>query len=87
MDYEGEQSIGAAAIRTKLEAAPVVRRDTPNLMITAQPTQSPGLLVSVLGRLLLEGQQNPITFSEVFHFVQVGPSWMISNHIFRCVFV
>ncbi|KAJ4455775.1 hypothetical protein PAPYR_9202 [Paratrimastix pyriformis] len=85
LDYEGTRCVGAAQIRAKLDEAPTVQRDTPNLSFDAQPTPS-GLLVTVLGRLALEGQTNPITFSEVFHFVQAGPSWAISNQIFKCVF-
>jgi len=47
--------------------------------LDAQPSMSGGILVFVTGQLLPEGETNPLKFSQTFHLVPVGGSFMVSN--------
>lgn len=47
--------------------------------LDAQPSMSGGILVFVTGQLLPEGETNPLKFSQTFHLVPVGGSFVVSN--------
>lgn len=47
--------------------------------LDAQPSLSGGILVFVTGQLLPEGETNPLKFSQTFHLVPVGGSFVVSN--------
>lgn len=51
--------------------------------IDAQPSVGGGLLVFVTGQLLPEGESNPLKFSQTFHLMPVGSSYVVTNDLFR----
>jgi hypothetical protein len=84
LTFEGEAFQGAAPILERLQRAPekVQHKVT---TLDAQPS-SPNvasLLVSVTGVLLVEGEEHPINFSQVFQLVPEGSMYYVFNDIFR----
>jgi hypothetical protein len=47
--------------------------------LDAQPSVSGGILVFVTGQLLPEGETNALKFSQTFHLMAVGGSYVVSN--------
>jgi hypothetical protein len=47
--------------------------------LDAQPSVGGGVLVFVTGQLLPEGETNPLKFSQTFHLMPVGGSFVVTN--------
>lgn len=47
--------------------------------LDAQPSVGGGILVFVTGQLLTEGETNPLKFSQTFHLMPVGGSFVVTN--------
>ncbi|GBF95255.1 nuclear transport factor [Raphidocelis subcapitata] len=81
--FEGNKCQGAAAITAKLTSLPFNQcKITPGSM-DFQPSISGGILVFVTGHVQAEGESNALKFSQVFHLMPVGTSFVVTNDMFR----
>ncbi|BDA50313.1 Nuclear transport factor 2 [Coccomyxa sp. Obi] len=83
LSFEGQKFQGHAAIIGKLTSLPFQKVQHHISSTDAQPSLSNGLIVFVTGQLLIEGETNPLKFSQVFHLAATGGSFIITNDIFR----
>jgi hypothetical protein len=67
----------------KLGALPFANCQHRVASLDAQPSVGGGILVFVTGQLLPEGETNPLKFSQAFHLVPVGGSFVVTNDLFR----
>ncbi|RYP82809.1 hypothetical protein DL770_005519 [Monosporascus sp. CRB-9-2] len=52
----------------------------------AQPSVNGGILVLVTGKLLVDDQEQPMNYTQVFHLLPEGGSFFVHNDIFRLVY-
>ena len=77
LTFETTQLQGAKAIVEKLVSHRITTLD-------AQPASANGdVLVMITGDLLIDEEQNPQRFSQVFHLIPDGNSYYVFNDIFR----
>merc|ERR1712224_698948 len=85
LTWEGQKMMGAANIVQKLTSLPFQSCKHHVSTMDCQPSnQAGGVLVSVTGQLLVDGEQHPLKFSQVFQLLptQAG-SYYVVNDIFR----
>eukprot|EP00993_Chasmostoma_nieuportense_P005062 NODE_5701_length_622_cov_321.931313_g5537_i0.p2 GENE.NODE_5701_length_622_cov_321.931313_g5537_i0~~NODE_5701_length_622_cov_321.931313_g5537_i0.p2 ORF type:complete len:122 (-),score=35.93 NODE_5701_length_622_cov_321.931313_g5537_i0:196-561(-) len=82
MTFEGAQLQGQANIIQKLMSLTFrsVKHETQT--IDCQPSQNNGILVMVSGMLKTDEDQ-PQKFSQLFHLMQEGANFWVSNDMFR----
>ncbi|GMG21384.1 unnamed protein product [Ambrosiozyma monospora] len=84
LTFESSQLQGARAIIEKLTSlgfGKVVHRIS---TLDAQPASENGdVLVMVTGELLIDEEQNPQRYSQVFHLIPEAGSYYVLNDIFR----
>ncbi|KAL0075432.1 hypothetical protein J3Q64DRAFT_1766572 [Phycomyces blakesleeanus] len=85
LTFEGQQTVGAAAITEKLVNLPFQKVGHRISTTDAQPAdfERGSILVSVTGLLLIDEEQNPQMFSQTFHLIPEGGSYWVFNDIFR----
>ena len=83
MTWESNRHIGQAAIVQHLVNLPFQKVEHRIGTIDAQPSTSNGVLVFITGQILPDAETNPLKFSQIFHLVQVGGSYVVSNDMFR----
>lgn len=83
LTFEGQKFMGSQQILQKLTGLPFQKCQHHISSLDAQPSLSSGILVFVTGQLLPEGESNPLKFSQTFHLVPVGSSFVVSNDLFR----
>ncbi|PNW80399.1 hypothetical protein CHLRE_07g316000v5 [Chlamydomonas reinhardtii] len=84
LTFEGNKFQGQQAIIQKLTTMPfsnvAVQRDT----IDIQPSISGGILIFVTGKLMPEGENMPLKFSQTFHLMPTpNNSFVVTNDMFR----
>lgn len=85
LTFEGSQVQGVKPIVEKLTSLPfqkVVHKITTR---DAQPSApgAGGVIVLVTGELLVDEEQNPQRYSQVFHLLPEGNTYYVFNDIFR----
>ena len=85
MTWEGAPFRGAAEIGQKLASLPFTQCQHQISTCDCQASGVPGgIIVFVTGMLLLEGQEHPLKFAQVFHLVQNPQGgFFVLNDIFR----
>ncbi|KAH8829520.1 nuclear transport factor 2 [Flagelloscypha sp. PMI_526] len=89
MTWEGIEFLSAEAIIQKLIELPFQRVEHQVTTFDVQPSSIGGagpsmLLVSVTGQLLMDEEQNPLKFSQIFQLVDEGNgNWFVLNDMFR----
>jgi hypothetical protein len=87
LTIEGTVVQGAADIVSRLSNLPPLNPASPFAIDTldAQPSNAQGgLIIFVTGRLQIEGESNPLRFSQTFQLIPQGPgSYFVQNDIFR----
>ena len=81
-----DKTAQGAAIAQLLPTLPTVKHNIPDLQIKAQQVPVPGVttvFIKVIGQLIVEGQTNPLNFSEAFILAQNGQNWFILNDIMQ----
>ena len=82
MTFEGEQYMGQENIYNKLSSFGQISHNVKQL--DAQPTINDGIMVLITGELTIEGSENPMMFTEIFHLQQGGAQgYYVHNDIFR----
>mmetsp|Transcript_22721 Transcript_22721/g.56092 ORF Transcript_22721/g.56092 Transcript_22721/m.56092 type:complete len:137 (-) Transcript_22721:273-683(-) len=75
---------GATAIVQKLQSLPFQQVQHHVVTVDCQPTPGGGVVVMVCGNLLVDAEQIPQKFSQVFQLLPTGTgSYYIFNDIFR----
>jgi len=84
LTWEGQKMQGAANIVQKLTSLPFQSCTHHVSTMDCQPSgQTGGIIVSVTGQLLVEGEQHPLKFSQVFQLMPAGGNFFVLNDIFR----
>lgn len=82
LTFENEQFLGSQNIMEKLNGLPSIK----HAIITQdyQPTVNNGIIAFVTGQLAIDGSENGIPFSQIFH-LQVGgqQGYYVHNDFFR----
>merc|ERR1740121_3028617 len=84
LTFEGEQFQGAQNIVQKLATLPFQRVQHQVLKCDCQPSgPQGGVIVSVTGNLVVDENQNPLKFAQIFHLAK-GPSgnYFCANDMF-----
>lgn len=81
--FESEKLQGQQRIVEKLGSLPFRECKHQIDTMDAQPSPAGGIIVFVTGKLLTEGQSNPLKFSQMFHLSPVGGSFVVTNDVFR----
>ncbi|KAF9955849.1 Nuclear transport factor 2 [Mortierella alpina] len=85
LSFEGAPTLGAVAIVEKLASLPL---DGLQHKISTQDVQpiDQGILITITGQLLAQGETNPQFFCQTFHMKSDANGWYIQNDIFRLVY-
>mmetsp|Transcript_102905 Transcript_102905/g.286604 ORF Transcript_102905/g.286604 Transcript_102905/m.286604 type:complete len:125 (+) Transcript_102905:94-468(+) len=85
MTFEGEQFQGSGAIVGKLQSLPFQKVQHQIVKADCQPSPgNNGVVIFVTGNLLVDDNQNPLKFAQVFQLIQ-NPSggYFCQNDMFR----
>ncbi|KAJ1950219.1 Nuclear transport factor 2 [Dispira parvispora] len=85
LTFEGQQVLGADAIVEKLTALPFTRVQHRISTLDAQPghPDSGAVVIAITGQLLVDEEQNPQQFSQIFTLYPEGGTYWVYNDIFR----
>lgn len=85
LTFETSQVQGAKSIVEKLLSFPFTKVVHRIATLDAQPASPTGgdIIVMVTGELLVDEEQNPQKYSQVFHLVPEDSSFYVFNDIFR----
>lgn len=85
LTFESAQFQGTESILTKLVELPFQNVQHKVETFDVQPASAGGsdLLVMATGALIVDGSEQPLKFSQVFHLVPDGNSYYVLNDIFR----
>ena len=84
LTFETSQLQGARDIVEKLTSLPFQKVAHRISTLDAQPASPNGdILVMVTGELLIDEEQNPQRYSQVFHLIPDAGSYYVFNDIFR----
>ncbi|KAJ5916477.1 hypothetical protein N7504_000492 [Penicillium tannophilum] len=87
LTFERAQVQGAAAIMEKITTLGFnqVRHEVST--IDTQPTPAGGLIVTVVGGLITDGEERPQNFVQTFHLMpEANGGFWVSNDMFRLTF-
>jgi hypothetical protein len=83
LTFEDKQVQGAAAIVQTLAGLSFTTVRHVVKTVDAQPTVGNGVIVFVSGDLFVDGETNPIKFSQVFNLQPNGASFYVLNELMR----
>ncbi|KAF9793310.1 nuclear transport factor 2 [Thelephora terrestris] len=85
LTWENTQHLGARAIIEKLSNLPFTTVQHKITTQDAQPSSESinSIIVLVTGLLVVDGSENPLQFSQVFHLIPEGESFWVFNDVFR----
>ncbi|KAI4717999.1 putative nuclear transport factor NTF-2, partial [Aureobasidium sp. EXF-10727] len=88
LTFENSPVQGAAGITEKLVGLPFAKVQHEVASLDAQPSnESGGILVLVAGRLLVDEEQRPMSYTQSFQLLPDGAgSYYVFNDIFRLVY-
>jgi Nuclear transport factor 2 (NTF2) domain len=89
LTFEGEEFMGMVAIAGKYNGLPFAKVQHQVVTCDVQPvlsTQPQGILVFVNGNMIIDDNENPMKFAQVFHLMpdaaQAG-NYYVSSDVFR----
>ncbi|KAJ9620570.1 Nuclear transport factor 2 [Taxawa tesnikishii (nom. ined.)] len=88
LTFENEPHQGGAAITQKLTSLPFAKVQHEIASLDAQPSNMEGgILVLVSGRLLVDEEQRPMSYTQAFQLLPDGAgSYFVFNDVFRLVY-
>ncbi|RYP10194.1 hypothetical protein DL764_000815 [Monosporascus ibericus] len=86
LTFETHAVMGTANIVQKLVELPFQKVKHQVDTRDAQPGISGGILVLVTGKLLVDDQEQPMNYTQVFHLLPEGNSFFVYNDIFKLVY-
>ncbi|KAA1121749.1 Nuclear transport factor 2, variant 2 [Puccinia graminis f. sp. tritici] len=89
LTFEANPYVGTTNIVKKLQELSFTKVSHQVHTLDAQPSNSsnPSIIVLVTGALLVDGEENPLKFSQAFHLVQENGTYFVLNDVFRLVLV
>jgi len=87
LTFETNQVQGVVAIVQKLVSLPFQKVNHQVASLDAQPAGSDGsIIVHVTGKLLIDDESNPQSYSQTFHLIPRAGSYYVRNDLFRLVY-
>ncbi|KAF4550936.1 Nuclear transport factor 2 [Elsinoe fawcettii] len=88
LTFENAPTQGGASIIEKLSSLPFSKVQHEVTSLDAQPSnESGGILVLVSGRLLVDEEQRPMSYTQTFQLLPDGQgSYFVFNDIFRLIY-
>ncbi|KAK4190775.1 hypothetical protein QBC35DRAFT_54627 [Podospora australis] len=87
LTFESSQSLGAASIAEKLAGLDFQKVKHVYETADAQPTATGGIVILVTGKLAVDDESNPLTFSQAFQLCQDPQGqWFVFNDIFKLIY-
>jgi len=87
LTFESSAVQGAPAILEKLLALPFDKIKHQVTTLDAQPSnEAGGILVMVTGALLVDEEQKPMSYSQIFQLMPDAGSYFVFNDIFKLVY-
>ncbi|RDL41829.1 Nuclear transport factor 2 [Venustampulla echinocandica] len=86
LTFESASVAGAPGIVEKLTSLPFKQVKHQVATLDAQPSVDGAILILVTGALLVDEEQRPMNYSQVFQLRPDGGSYYIFNDIFKLVF-
>jgi len=85
LTWEDKPFQGATPIVEHLKNLPFSTVSHKITSLDAQPSSATvaSVLVLVTGQLIVDGSENPLQFSQVFHLMPEGGSYFVQNDVFR----
>uniref|UniRef100_A0A0G4I329 Nuclear transport factor 2 n=1 Tax=Chromera velia CCMP2878 TaxID=1169474 RepID=A0A0G4I329_9ALVE len=85
LTFEEQQCLGRAQIIEKLKSLPFQTVKHQIVKCDCQPTVNNGVIVFVTGNLMVDQEQNPLKFAQVFHLAvnPNGQGYYCHNDLFR----
>eukprot|EP00932_Pfiesteria_piscicida_P003170 SRR837773.13083.p3 GENE.SRR837773.13083~~SRR837773.13083.p3 ORF type:complete len:136 (+),score=46.34 SRR837773.13083:42-410(+) len=84
LTFEGEQFQGAQNIVQKLASLPFQKVQHQIVKCDCHPNPSEnGVIIFVTGNLIVDDNQNPLKFAQVFYLKQGGAGYFCQNDLFR----
>ncbi|PGH29645.1 hypothetical protein GX50_07603 [[Emmonsia] crescens] len=77
---------GTNAIMEQLMGMPFQKVKHVQSTVDAQPTEEGGVVILVTGALMIDEEQKPMNYSQVFHLRRDGASYYVFNDIFKLVY-
>jgi len=86
LTFETSQVQGAANIIEKLTSLPFAKVEHKLTTLDAQPSsQAGGIMVLTTGKLLVDEEQHPMSYTQCFQLLPDGGSYYVFNDVFRLV--
>ncbi|KAI5788487.1 nuclear transport factor 2 [Geopyxis carbonaria] len=87
LTFETNQVQGTAAIVEKLTSLPFQKVAHHVASLDAQPAGPDGsIIVHVTGKLMIDEEANPQSYSQTFHLIPRAGSYYVRNDLFRLVY-
>ncbi|CAG8363390.1 unnamed protein product [Penicillium salamii] len=86
LTFETTSVQGTAAIVEKLGALPFQKVQHQIATFDAQPSSDNGIIVLVTGALLVDEEQKPMNYSQLFKLQPEGGSYFVLNDVFRLIY-
>ncbi|CAG7918484.1 unnamed protein product [Penicillium olsonii] len=86
LTFETSSVQGAGAIVEKLGALPFQKVQHQIATFDAQPSSENGIIVLVTGALLVDEEQKPMNYSQLFKLMPEGTSYFVLNDVFRLIY-
>ncbi|KAF2226313.1 putative nuclear transport factor 2 [Elsinoe ampelina] len=87
LTFENAPTQGGASIIEKLSSLPFSKVQHEVSSLDAQPSnENGGILVLVSGRLLVDEEQRPMSYTQTFQLLPDSGSYYVFNDIFRLIY-
>ncbi|RYP75849.1 hypothetical protein DL771_002113 [Monosporascus sp. 5C6A] len=86
LTFESAAVMGTVNIGNKLVNLPFEKVKHQVDTSDAQPSINGGILVLVTGKLLVDEEQRPMSYTQVFQLLPEGGSFFVHNDIFKLVY-
>ncbi|OLL26195.1 Nuclear transport factor 2 [Neolecta irregularis DAH-3] len=85
LTFQETQIQGSKGIIEKLVSLPFRKVSHTVTTLDAQPDTRGGVLVLVTGALMVDEEQNPLQYTQVFNLFNEGQSFFVQNDIFKLI--
>ncbi|RYO74252.1 hypothetical protein DL766_002219 [Monosporascus sp. MC13-8B] len=86
LTFESQPYQGTASIVEKLVGMPFQAVKHQLETLDAQPVVNGGVFVLVTGKLLVDEEQRPMSYTQAFQLLPEGGSYFVYNDIFRLIY-
>ncbi|KAK2778992.1 Nuclear transport factor 2 [Onygenales sp. PD_12] len=86
LTFETNSIQGSEAITKQLVELPFQKVQHQRATVDAQPTEEGGVIVLVTGALMVDQEQKPMNYTQVFHLRRDAVGYYVYNDIFKLVY-